>query len=165
MAVGRETDVAKCCHGVWDHFAHQANPILGTCFFVIFRVITSSLGRHLEGGFTSMDQSIWHGGSHPATISELVDASSVYNLGSVDSSSQVPDREANKMGWSVVEDPRQGVRDNFVNWLGDRGPGPSFQGQVVGSRNPRCPSCRRMRRLQVWIWWLDGCHHGTSVGP
>ena len=38
-----------------------------------------------------MDQLMCHGGSHPATISELVDASSVYNLGSVDSSSQVPD--------------------------------------------------------------------------
>ena len=38
-----------------------------------------------------MDQLMCHGGSHPATISELVDASSVYNLGRVDSSSQVPD--------------------------------------------------------------------------
>ena len=38
-----------------------------------------------------MDQLMCHGGSHPATISELVDASSVYNLGRVDSSSQGPD--------------------------------------------------------------------------
>ena len=87
MAVGRETDVAKCCHGVWDHFPHQANPLLGTVFLTFvgpslrFPTVTSLL----------MDQLMCHGGSHPATISELVDASSVYNLGSVDSSSQVPD--------------------------------------------------------------------------
>ena len=81
----RETDVAKCCHGVWDHFAHQANPLLFFSAFFgpspRFPTVTSLL----------MDQLMCHGGSHPATISELVDASSVYNLGSVDSSSQGPD--------------------------------------------------------------------------
>ena len=87
MPVGRETDVAKCCHGVWDHFPHQANPLLGTFLLVIFR---PSL-RFLTVTSLLMDQLMCHGGSHPATISELVDASSVYNLGRVDSSSQGPD--------------------------------------------------------------------------
>ena len=49
--------------------------------------------------------------------------------------------------------------------LGIWGQGPSFQGQVLGSRNPLCPSCRRMRRLQVRAWWLDGSHHARSIGP
>ena len=61
------------------------------CVFVIFRVVISISDRHFDHHFTSMDQSMCHGGSHPATISELVDASSVYNLGRVDSSSQGPD--------------------------------------------------------------------------
>ena len=87
MAVGRVSDVAKCCHGVWDHFAHKAKPLLGT-FVLSFSGPSSRLPNVTS---LLMDQLMCHGGSHPATISKLVDASSVYNLGSVDSSSQLPD--------------------------------------------------------------------------
>ena len=68
-------------------FPHQANPLLGTFVWSFF----GSPSRFPTVTSLLMDQLMCHGGSHPATISELVDASSVYNLGSVDSSSQVPD--------------------------------------------------------------------------
>ena len=60
------------------------------CSFVCFVIFRPSL-RFPTVTSLLMDQLMCHGGSHPATISELVDASSVYNLGSVDSSSQGPD--------------------------------------------------------------------------
>ena len=68
--------------------------------FDIFRVIIS-ISDHR---FTSMDQSMCHGGCHPATISELVDASSVYNLGRVDSSRQVPVTLETRT-WTPVPNP------------------------------------------------------------
>ena len=62
-----------------------------THFWELFLSFFGSPSRFPTVTSLLMDQLMCHGGSHPATISELVDASSVYNLGSVDSSSQVPD--------------------------------------------------------------------------
>ena len=36
LAAGRPVVRAKYSHGVWEHFPHPANPILGTSFFDIF---------------------------------------------------------------------------------------------------------------------------------